>query len=117
VTVTVDYFSKLITDGDHGGDQLKAAEAHEGLDGGLEPPGFQEGGHGVLDALDTLVGGVNALEVFFQDGPHRGVRQDQLLQVAHVSLAPVGLAVVAEAVAQEKAFEALTAAALTSTSG
>jgi hypothetical protein len=29
-------------DRDHGGDQLKAAEGHVGLDGGLEPPVFQE---------------------------------------------------------------------------
>jgi hypothetical protein len=42
-------------DRDHGRDQLKAAEGHEGLDGGLEPPVFQEGGHGSFDAFDPLV--------------------------------------------------------------
>ena len=30
-------------DGDHGGDELEAAKGHEGLDGGLEAPGFQQG--------------------------------------------------------------------------
>lgn len=50
-------------DGDQGGDPLEAAQGHEGLDGGLEAPGFQEGLHGGFDALDPVVGGIDALEI------------------------------------------------------
>ena len=56
---------------------MEAAEGHEGLDGGFKAPGLQKGEHGSFDALDALVGGVNALEVFFEDGFHGGVGQDQ----------------------------------------
>ena len=98
------YISQL-ADGDHGGDQLEAAEGHERLDGGLEAPGFQQSGHGGFDAQDTLVGGVDALEIFFEDGFHGGVGQDQFAQVAHVGLAPVGFALVTVAVAEQEGFE------------
>src|SRR6266404_7250224 len=54
-----------------------------------------------FDALDASVSAINALKVFLQDGLHRWMGQDQFTQVTHVGLAPIGLALVAEAVAQE----------------
>jgi hypothetical protein len=101
-----------LTDGDHGSDQLETTEGHESLHRGFEPPVFQEGEHGSLNALNSVMCGVNALEVFFENGLHGGVGQDQLAQVTHVRLTPIGLALVAEAVAQEKAFETVTATAM-----
>jgi hypothetical protein len=38
--------------------------------------------------------------------------QDQLAQVTHVRLTPIGFALVTEAVAQEKTFETMTATAV-----
>lgn len=99
------------TDGDHGGDELEAAEGHEGLDGGFEAPGIQEQKHGSLDPLDAGMIGSDALKVFFEDGLHGRVRQDQFAQVTHMGLAPVSLTVVAVAVAQEEGLEAMAAAA------
>jgi hypothetical protein len=57
------------------------------------------------------MGGIDTLEILFQDGLHGGVRQNQFAQVAHMGLAPVGLALVTETVAQEKALEPMTATA------
>ena len=49
---------------------------------------------------------------FFEDGFHRRMGQDQFAQVTHVGLAPVGLALVAVAVAQQEGLEPEAAAAL-----
>ena len=100
-----------LADGDHSRDELEAAEGHEGLHGRFEPPAFQELKHGGFDALDAGMGRIDALEVFFEDGLHGGVGQDQFAQITHVGLAPVGFALVTEAVAEEKAFEPVTRAA------
>jgi hypothetical protein len=62
-----------------------------------------------FNALDPGMNGIDALEILFQDGLHSGVRQNQFAQVAHMGLAPVRLAFVAETVAQEKALEPMTA--------
>jgi len=110
VSKTVDITQ--LTDGDHGGDQLKAAEGHERLHRGFESPGLQQAEHGGFDALDPSVSGVNTLEVFLQDRFHGRVGKDQLAQVTHVGLAPIGLALIAETVTQEKAFETMPATAV-----
>jgi hypothetical protein len=70
-----------LTDSDHGSDQLETAEGHESLHRRFEPPVFQEGEHGSFNALDSVMSGVDALEVFFKNGLHGRVRQDQLAQV------------------------------------
>src|SRR5436309_2329010 len=86
-------------DGDHCGDELEAAEGHEGLDSGFEAPGLQEREHGGFDTLNALVAGVNALEIFLEDRFHGWVWEDQFPEVTHMGLAPVGLALIAVAVA------------------
>lgn len=56
-----------LRDGDHGGHDLKAFEGHEGFDGGLESPGFQQIGHGVFatgDAGSSIVDGHEALMTY-----------------------------------------------------
>jgi len=98
--------------GDHGGDQLEAAEGHESLHRGFESPGFQESEHGAFNALDSSMSGINALKVFFQDGFHCRMGKDQFTQIAHVGLAPIGFALITETVAQEKTFEPMTATAM-----
>ena len=101
-----------LTDSDHGSDQLETAEGHESLHRGFEPPVFQESEHGSFNALDSIMSGVDALEVFFENGLHGRVWQNQLAQVTHVRLTPISFALVTEAVAQEKAFETMTATAM-----
>ena len=94
----------------YGGHQLKAAEGHEGVDGGFESPLLQAGQQRDFNALDPIVSGIDALEILFEDGFHGGMGQDQLAQVAHVRRTPVGLALVTVAVAQQEALEPLAAA-------
>ena len=64
--------------GDHGGHQLETAKGHEGLYGRLEAPGFQEREHGGFDALNALVGGVDALERIAFIGGFRNVDSGEL---------------------------------------
>ena len=80
-------------------------------DRGCQAPAGQQGWHGLFNAFDALVGGIDALEIFFEDGFHGGMGQDQFAQVAQVGLTPIGFALVTVAVAQEETFEAQAAAA------
>ena len=74
---------------------------------GFEAPGLQQGQHRGFQALDALLGGVGAPEIFFEDGFHGGMGQDLFTQVTQVGMGPVGLALVAVAVAQDATLEAL----------
>jgi hypothetical protein len=91
---------------------LETAEGHESLNRRFEPPGFQEGEHGGFNALNSVMSGVNTLEVFLENGLHGRVWQDQLAQVTHMGLTPIGFALVTETVAEEKTFETVTATAV-----
>src|SRR5215471_15966296 len=101
-----------LTDGDHRRNELKAAEGHQSLHRRFKAPGLQQTEHGSFDALDALVSGVDALQIFFEDGLHGWMRQNQFAQIAHVRLTPIGFALVTITMTQEKGFEPMTATSM-----
>ena len=89
----------------HGGNHLKAFEAHDGVDDGFATPVGVEAFHVIFVAGDAFVELIDLADEFFEDDAVGRKWQGEIAEVAFVGIGPGGLAGIVEAKATQESEE------------